>query len=94
MASGVFVCFTPFFGLHFVLASAIAWSIRGNILAALLATFVGNPLTFPFIWVSTYQTGNLILGGDGRFDPRQLKEGFATLWPLIKPMTIGAMPIA
>ncbi len=49
IAAGVFVCFTPFFGLHFLCAALIAWVIRGNILAALLATFFGNPLTFPLI---------------------------------------------
>ena len=38
VAAGVFVCFTPYFGLHFVMATLIAWVIRGNILAALLAT--------------------------------------------------------
>ena len=45
--AGVFISFTPFFGFHFLGAAAIAWSLRGNILAALLATFFGNPLTTP-----------------------------------------------
>ncbi|TYO91618.1 DUF2062 domain-containing protein [Oceanicella actignis] len=48
-ACGVFVSFTPFFGLHFVLAAALAWLLGGNILASALGTFVGNPATFPFI---------------------------------------------
>ncbi|MCP5036744.1 MAG: DUF2062 domain-containing protein, partial [Rhodobacteraceae bacterium] len=49
IAAGVFVCFTPFFGLHFLSAAILAFVIRGNILAAVLATFFGNPLTFPII---------------------------------------------
>lgn len=61
VAAGVFVCFTPFFGLHFVLAAAIAWTIRGNVLAALLATFVGNPLTFPIIAEVSLEIGTRIL---------------------------------
>ncbi|MGJ8622883.1 MAG: DUF2062 domain-containing protein [Yoonia sp.] len=47
--AGVFVCFTPMFGLHFVFAAIIARLLRGNLFAALMATFFGNPLTFPAI---------------------------------------------
>lgn len=62
IAAGVFVCFTPFFGFHFVLAALIAWVIRGNILAALLATFVGNPFTFPLIAELSLRLGSQFLG--------------------------------
>lgn len=60
--AGVFVTFTPFFGMHFFLATALAWILRGNIIAALLATFVGNPLTFVPIGVVSYQIGSFLLG--------------------------------
>ncbi len=63
---GVLVTFSPFFGLHFVLAALISKIIRGNIVASLLATFVGNPLTFPAIAASALQTGYFILGTAGR----------------------------
>lgn len=62
IAAGVFVSFTPFFGLHFVLAALIAFLMRGNMLAAILATFVGNPLTFPFIVEISTSLGSHILG--------------------------------
>lgn len=62
VAAGVFVCFTPFFGLHFVLAATVAWAIRGNMLAALLATFFGNPLTFPIIAELSLEIGSRLLG--------------------------------
>lgn len=62
IAAGVFVCWTPFFGMHFVLASLIALMIRGNILAALLATFFGNPLTFPIIAEVSLDLGSRIMG--------------------------------
>ncbi|HHC29193.1 MAG TPA: DUF2062 domain-containing protein [Rhodobacterales bacterium] len=61
IAAGVFVCFTPFFGLHFVTAALIAWIIRGNVLAALLATFVGNPLTFPLIAELSLDLGSRLM---------------------------------
>lgn len=60
--AGVFVSFSPFFGLHFFLAVALAWVMRGNIVASLLSTFFGNPLTFVFIGASSLQTGYFLLG--------------------------------
>lgn len=63
--AGVFVSFSPFFGLHFFLAAAVAWAMRGNIVASLLSTFFGNPLTFVFIGASSLNTGYFILGMRG-----------------------------
>ncbi len=60
--AGVCVTFSPFFGLHFLLAAVLAWIMRGNILAALLATFVGNPFTFPVIAALSLRCGHTILG--------------------------------
>lgn len=76
--SGVFVSFTPFYGLHFFTAFFIAKAIGGNILAALLATFFGNPITFPFIAAISLKTGYWILGL--KVDPHvaeRLREGGA-----------------
>ncbi|MCI2399728.1 DUF2062 domain-containing protein [Aliiroseovarius subalbicans] len=61
IASGVFACFTPFFGLHFLTAIIVAFVIRGNIIAALLATFFGNPLTFPLIAELSITLGSRIM---------------------------------
>ncbi|MBR9762063.1 MAG: DUF2062 domain-containing protein [Rhodobacteraceae bacterium] len=60
--AGVFTVFTPFYGMHFVVAALIATLLRGNILAALLATFVGNPLTYVPIGVISLQLGYWMLG--------------------------------
>ena len=60
-ACGSAVSFTPFIGLHFILAALLAWLIRGSILTSAMGTIVGNPWSFPFIWVATYQTGLFIL---------------------------------
>lgn len=62
IAAGVFTSFTPLFGLHFVTAALLALIMRGNILAALLATFVGNPITFPLIAELSINLGNTMLG--------------------------------
>lgn len=60
--AGVFVSFTPFFGMHFLAAAAVALVVNGNLLAALLATFVGNPLTFPLIALLSLKIGHWLLG--------------------------------
>ena len=65
IAVGVFVSFTPFFGFHFVFAAVFAFLLQGNILASLLATFVGNPLTFPIIATVSLELGNWMLGTPG-----------------------------
>ena len=61
-ACGVYVSFTPFFGLHFLVAAAIAWALRGNVFASALGTFVGNPLTFPFIAAASLEIGAWVFG--------------------------------
>jgi hypothetical protein len=64
IAAGAFVSFLPLYGMHFVSAAIVAWIVRGNILAALLGTFYGNPLTFPIMAVTAMELGHWILGGD------------------------------
>ena len=60
--AGVFVTFTPFFGLHFIISLLIARLMRGNLVAALLATFFGNPLTYIPIAATSLWFGHWLLG--------------------------------
>ncbi|MFY0680824.1 MAG: DUF2062 domain-containing protein [Thalassovita sp.] len=60
--AGVFTTFTPFYGMHFVVAGSLAFIMRGNILAALLGTFLGNPLTYFLIGAMSMKTGYFLLG--------------------------------
>lgn len=62
IGAGVFAAFTPFYGLHFLVAAIGARLINGNILAALSGTFFGNPLTYVPIGVICLQTGHFLLG--------------------------------
>jgi len=64
IAAGVFTSFTPFYGLHFIVAALLARLFNGNILAALSGTFFGNPLTYVPIGVASLQTGHWLLGTD------------------------------
>ena len=43
---GVFTTFTPFYGVHFIVAAVLARIMQANMLAALMSTFFGNPLTY------------------------------------------------
>jgi len=97
IAAGAFASFTPYMGFHFVIAAAIAWVIRGNLIASALGTAVGNPLSFPFIWASTMGLGRLVLYGSHPGDVAPLHLGraltsldFHEIWqPLLLPMSIG-----
>ena len=62
IAAGVFTAFTPFYGIHFVCAAIIARMMRGNIFAALIGTFFGNPLTYIPIGVTALSAGHWLLG--------------------------------
>jgi uncharacterized protein (DUF2062 family) len=98
VAIGVFASFTPFIGFHLFLTFAVAWLLRANMIAGAFGTAIGNPLTFPLIWASTYEIGYLILRGVSREAPARLghdltHKSFQDLLPLIKPMLIGAIPL-
>ncbi|TVQ58518.1 MAG: DUF2062 domain-containing protein [Rhodobacteraceae bacterium] len=61
VASGAAVSCLPLIGFHFLLAFALAWVVRGNMIAAAFGTAFGNPLTFPLIYATAYRIGDIIL---------------------------------
>ena len=111
-ATGVFAIFTPFLGGQLIMCAALAWMLRGSIIASFLGSFAGNPLTYPFIWVATYNVGQTMLGSTGSFRLGELQDKAAflgdalhdastrailmaleALWPILKPMAVGALPL-
>ena len=102
-AAGAFASCTPLVGFHFLTGFALAYVVRGNLIASALGTAIGNPLTFPFIWASTFKIGQWILHGrPPTADPQQVQQqfqeglfekSFDSLWPMLKPMFIGAVPL-
>lgn len=62
VACGVGISMTPFVGFQLFLTALCTFILRGNIVAGLLATAIGNPITFPFIWLGSYKLGNIIIG--------------------------------
>lgn len=79
-AAGSFASFTPFIGFHFIVGFVAAWIVRGSLLASAIGTSVGNPLTFPFIWLATFNLGNWILGNKSSAEPVDLGEMMGHLW--------------
>ena len=60
---GVFIAFSPFLGLHTILATALAFLFRFNKIAIYAGTFVNNPfLTLVPIILASYATGAFFLG--------------------------------
>lgn len=91
VAVGAFTSFTPFMGLHFIIAFILAWLLRGNLIASALGTFVGNPLTFPFIWAATYGTGTWLLGTSYHGgEPPALGEAMAKIFQACWALDGGA----
>ena len=55
---GVFIAFSPFLGLHTIMATALAFAFRFNKVAIYTGTFVNNPfLTLVPIIVASYAVG-------------------------------------
>ncbi len=78
MSCGIFASFTPLFGLHFLIAGLLSYVLRANVLASLIGTFIGNPITFPIITVFNLKLGEWILGSSeySSGDGGKIFEGF------------------
>lgn len=67
---GVFIAFSPFLGLHTILATFIAFVFRFNKVAIYTGTFVNNPpLTLVPIIVASYAVGAFFMGRPLRIPP-------------------------
>jgi uncharacterized protein (DUF2062 family) len=94
-ACGTAISVTPFIGLHTLLSVLLSFVVRGNYLAAMAGTLVGNPWTFPVIWLATYQVGHYLLGSTpSRAAPEpELTNRWHEIRALIWPMTVGGVPL-
>ena len=100
LAAGAFVSASPFIGMHLLIAALIAWVFGGNIIASAVGTWAGNPLSFPFIWLTTFNIGHLMLGSEDKAgDLPELSFGLfidapmSALLPVILPMAVGGLVV-
>jgi len=61
-AVGVFISFTPFFGLHTPMAIAMAFLFRLNKLTCITGAWVNTPLTVVPVLVASYNLGRFLRG--------------------------------
>lgn len=111
-AVGVFASCTPLIGGQMILAGLLAVLLRASVPAAMLATFFGNPVSWPVIWAATYAAGAGLVGGAEAPDlhqlgaqmgllwqavlgqsPELMMAAAAMLWPFMKPMLAGSLPV-
>ncbi|MDZ4791891.1 MAG: DUF2062 domain-containing protein [Hyphomicrobiales bacterium] len=93
-AAGVFAIVTPFLGFQMIIAAVLAWCLRGSVFASAVGSFVGNPISYPLIWVSTYKLGNQILG-DGAVTGRIDFQGKAeAVWNGMKRLSWDAVSVS
>ncbi len=93
-AAGVFAVFTPFLGIQLILAGIASWVLRGSIVASLLASFVGNPITYPLIWFATFNLGNTLIGAEGSLRMVDLQSRAAVLWDAMGRLSPGRVAVA
>lgn len=97
MAIGVFVGMTPTIPFHTVLILALTLPLRQNLTAALLGSWVMNPLTIPVFYILEYELGRLILGWE-RFAIVFTDVNIGSIlkigWEIFYPLQVGGLIIA
>ncbi|MEE4113221.1 MAG: DUF2062 domain-containing protein [Desulfobacteraceae bacterium] len=68
MAVGIFVSITPIIPLQTIVAIALAFLVRGSKSAAVLGTWLSNPLTIPVVYYANYKLGCMLLGYQNTLD--------------------------
>lgn len=106
---GVFIAFSPFLGLHTIMATAVAFLFRFNKIAIYAGTFINNPfLTLVPIIIVSYAVGALVLGRPLRIpneglellqNPRLFSREYYGLlllesWSIVWPFTVGATALS
>ncbi len=106
---GVFIAFSPFLGLHTIMATAVAFIFRFNKVAIYTGTFLNNPfLTLVPIIIASYSVGAFLLGrpleipAEGLellknpriFSGDYYRELFLQSWSIVWPFSVGAMALS
>lgn len=95
---GVFIAFTPIYGLHTASVAFLAWALRLNFPAILVGSLINNPWTVVPILGATMWTGFFLLGIQDVPDVSWSRLSVATLYetvrPFILPFTLGALTLS
>lgn len=88
-AVGVFISFTPFFGLHTPLAIALAFIFRLNKVTCITGAWVNTPLTMVPVLVASFKLGR-ILRGKAATEITFKNLDWHTLQPYAKSILLGS----
>ena len=106
---GIFIAFSPFLGLHTIMATLVAFLFRFNKIAIYTGTFVNNPfLTLVPIIAASYFVGALLMGRPLSLPDEGLKllqephlltaaywqQLFTHLPDIVLPFSIGGMALS
>ena len=106
---GIFIAFSPFLGLHTLMATLIAFWFRFNKIAIYTGTFVNNPFfTLVPIIVASYAVGAFLLGrplslpADSMellshpqlFDGDYWRRLGANAWEVVLPFSVGGLALS
>lgn len=97
-AIGVFIAFTPTYGLHCASAVFVAWAFRMNFPALLVGTLINNPWTVAPILGATMWTGVFLLGmpeaPDASWEHLSIFTLYESIRPFMLPFTLGALTLS
>ncbi len=88
-AMGVFISFTPFFGLHTPMAIALAFIFRLNKLTCLTGAWVNTPLTIVPVLAASYKLG-VVLQGETMKELSFKNLDWHSLQPYAKSILLGS----
>ncbi len=97
-ALGVFIAFSPAYGLHTAMVVLCTWLFRLNFLALFTGALVNNPWTIIPILGATYWTGALLLGRTDmpHFDWQDLSFSgiYEQVLPYAAPFILGGLVLS
>jgi len=106
---GIFIAFSPFLGLHTIVATALAFIFRFNKVAIYAGTYINNPfLTLVPIIFASYAIGALVMGRPLALPEEGMKllrephlltiaywrELWRHGWDILLPFSIGGMALS
>ena len=94
---GVFIAFSPAYGLHCASAVFMAWMFRLNLPALLAGSLMNNPWTVVPIVAATMSTGFYLVGmpdaPDFAWEHVSLHALYEWGMPFLLPFTLGALTL-
>jgi len=102
LAVGTFISFSPYYGLHTLMALAAAFAFRLNVAATLVGSWIVIPPAIPFVMAFCLRVGWFLVGRPVRGQP--IVKGVSAvalwarlsrhLWPLVVGTTVVGLAAA